>query len=846
MTAKKKRIKKETAGQAAVTDAVAARDRQEIDWLHILAFGGMALLLFLTPYFRGLFFAPNQEMALIFAALLFWLAFLWRRRQNDRRFLRGPLDYFALALPVVYLLVISVAVNKGLAIDEVVKNLLYFLTFWSVSRLIRGREDIHWLLRVVYISALGVALAGLATATGMITIKDGFVQGRIYSTFQYPNALASYLGAAVLMGLYLWQRSYAQSGKFIAGGAGNGHKQTQLEILLSYLYAGGNFLLMAVFMGTKSRGGLLVFGLVVLIYLAGAGAKNRLTATLHLGVTGLLGLIAADRFVTLAAAGASGRAWLWIIAGLLAALIWQTLYQAGYAIISSGRQDRPGKHDRHRDADSPVRTPGSQDHSRQYNLAFAALAAVAVIVAGVLLAAKPALLNGLPNFSNLTTAFQRISFIGAAGKMIMHKPFLGWGGGGWREAYQAFMDYNYVSRQAHSFYLQTGVEAGFVGLAVIAGIWLSFLAGAWRLYRTGANQAVKELIWILLMIFLMIAGHAAIDFDLSLSALTLVLWSVFGAVAGLGLNGALTNAPAAREQAGAGQNLLAIGAVTVVALLIILPGAVLHQADRAMSRGVALLQAQQADAANRATSAPEARQALQAQQDAAVALLKKAAAYNPYNATYRITLAQVYRNGGETEKALAEAQRGLKLSSYSTAARNNLVQMAIAAGKLDLAAQTLTDMQALAPNDLTVYQNMTQGYAQLGQAALLAGRRQEAKGYLEQCLQVSQQMADYWNGLPAASVSMWEGPKLEVNPPMQLFLGEANYWLGDLSSAQKYLTQAAKVQNLQPEALLYLALLQHKQGAEETAQVYLQQAQRLTAGQAIQHNYAVLSAVQVL
>ncbi|MBC7106660.1 MAG: polymerase, partial [Firmicutes bacterium] len=169
-----------------------------------IAFWGLAALLFFPPYFRGLFFAPEQEWALVFGALVFWVAWLWKWGREDYEFLAHPLEYFMLALPAAYAAAAFVAVNRGLAVDEVVENILYFVAFWAVARLVTTEREADTLLTVVYLSATGVALAGLATAAGVIHIKDGFVDGRIYSSFQYPNALASFLTAAFFLGVYLW------------------------------------------------------------------------------------------------------------------------------------------------------------------------------------------------------------------------------------------------------------------------------------------------------------------------------------------------------------------------------------------------------------------------------------------------------------------------------------------------------------------------------------------------------------------------------------------------------------------------------------------------------------------
>jgi len=144
------------------------------DIFYTIAFWGLAVLLFLPPYFRGMFYQPEQERALIFAAVVFWFAWLWKWSKRDNSFLSQPLDYFVLAFPAVYLISAFQAVNYGLAVDEAVKTTLYFMVYWLASRLVRNENDIKTILKVIYISASGVALAGLAIATGIINHNAGF------------------------------------------------------------------------------------------------------------------------------------------------------------------------------------------------------------------------------------------------------------------------------------------------------------------------------------------------------------------------------------------------------------------------------------------------------------------------------------------------------------------------------------------------------------------------------------------------------------------------------------------------------------------------------------------------
>ncbi len=510
-------VKKENKGKKAREDIKAPKVKaveHDAQWdiFHTIAFWGLAILLFLPPYFRGLFFAPEQERALIFASLVFWLIFLWRWLRKDDKLLRTPLDWFALALPVVYFISSFTAVNKSLAINEVEKNILYFMTYWSISRLVRDDEDIYKILSVIYISAVGVALAGLSTSTGLIQIKDGFLEGSIYSTFQYPNALAAYLGAVMFIGLYFWDktRNYIKETGFFSD---NSFFNKILQgNLFNYLFAVGNYILLTVLLGANSRGGLIVFSLVLIFYIIGLGAEKRLFLTLHMSLIGTISFVVISKFIPLATEKQAGIAWLWFFCGLAAVLAGQS------AIIFIER----------------YLLERWKDDKKNYSRVFGGLVLLAVITGSIWLLGHVSLLQKITNFSYLRTAFQRVNYIGTAVEMIKERPLTGWGGGGWQEAYQYFMDYYYISRQVHSYYFQVGVESGILGLLVVAGIWVLFLYMLHRLYHNNKeNHVFRQLIWTLTAIFLMISGHAAIDFDLSLSAITLVLWSCFGIVAGL-------------------------------------------------------------------------------------------------------------------------------------------------------------------------------------------------------------------------------------------------------------------------------------------------------------------------
>ncbi|MEW6426332.1 MAG: collagen-like protein, partial [Bacillota bacterium] len=503
-------------GARPTQTAAAAERAAQRPWADRAAFWGVALLLFFPPFFRGLFFATEQSRALILAAALFWLAWWGKHSRRDYAFLSHPLDYFILALPLVYLAAAAGAVNYGLAVDEIVKNVLYFLVYWLVVQLVREEADLSRFLHVIYLAAVGVALAGLATATGVVNIKDGFLNGRIYSSFQYPNALASYLALAAFLGLYFRQKN----GRLpLAAAITDRALQKVLPDRLlnlrpfGYLYILANFLLLAVLFGTKSRGGLLITGAVFALYLIGLPWQKRLPVMAHALLAGGLGYVFIHLFINSAVSKQTGIAWLWIGTGLAAA----TLAQAAYNFFSSRRP------------------PAWLNDRAKAARVLAGLLGCLAAAGGAFAALRPELLQKIISFSYLRNAFERTYFIKDALAMLKTRPLLGWGGGGWEEAYRAFQGYLYNSNEVHSYYFQVAVETGVLGLLVVLGLWAAFFWAAHRAYRAAAAGVErKTLVWTLFAAALAVGGHAVIDFDLSLSALTIALWTVFAGVRVLG------------------------------------------------------------------------------------------------------------------------------------------------------------------------------------------------------------------------------------------------------------------------------------------------------------------------
>ncbi|OPX84848.1 MAG: O-Antigen ligase [Pelotomaculum sp. PtaB.Bin104] len=770
-------------------EAVVKKTPESEQWeiIRAIAFWGLAILLFLPPYFRGLFFQPEQERALIFAAVIFWFAWLWKWLKRDYSFLSHPMDYFILAFPIVYLISAFQAANYGLAVDEVVKTTLYFMIYWLTSRLVRDEKDVTTILHFIYISAIGVALAGLATTTGIIHINDGFKEGRIYSYFQYPNALASYLAAVTFIGLYLWHMAGLPkldgltSGTLLKGMPA----RLNFDNINKYLYATGNFLLFAVLLGTKSQGGLLVFSIIFILFIIGLPKGSKIPVCIHFILTSIPSSIAIWRFLAIVANGRMDLAWLWVFVGMALALVGQALY-------------------------SFAERKGLLQWIAAHRNAFLTVVTLVIlsgsIGTGVYISRHVELLQPLISKIHFSSASLRVYFFQDALKMFKERPFLGWGGGGWQEAYYAYQSFLYNSNQVHGYYFQIMVETGLLGLLTILGIWFSFLAAAHRAYHeTKADPVRRLLVWVLTVAAILIGLHAVIDFDLSLSALALLLWTMFGLMRSPLMSPSLQEKDNKdRKKLYLPRNNVLLVSVTIASLaIIIFVGSLAFAGVYARQAGI-YLQKQNISQG--------------------IGLLQKAAVNNPWNADYHSNLARIYLQTGKMDEGTAEAQKAISLSKYNALRYADLASLYINTKKNEEAVTLAEKALTLAPYQEQWYDFLCRIYFMIGYNELVAGDRNTAKQHLKMATNVSSRIDATIAPLNETEKKLWkEGvPLMTITTTVKLNAGAAQYLLGQWQEAEVNLQAASQNQG---EAFLWLAVLRNKQGRSAEAQELLNKTQ---------------------
>ncbi|MGI6329076.1 MAG: O-antigen ligase family protein [Dethiobacteria bacterium] len=124
----------------------------------------------------------------------------------------------------------------------------------------------------------------------------------------------------------------------------------------------------------------------------------------------------------------------------------------------------------------------------------------------------------------------RLTFFRDALKIIGDYPILGAGGGGWKALYLGYQEKLYSTTEVHNHFLQVWIEAGTLGFLAFAGIWVFFIRAFLRGFFNNKTTPEKKNYWAAVFVPAVALGaHSAIDFNLSLGAVSIFLFALLGA-----------------------------------------------------------------------------------------------------------------------------------------------------------------------------------------------------------------------------------------------------------------------------------------------------------------------------
>ena len=293
----------------------------------VLMLTTVALLLFVGPFYRGLFFTRELlfAQAVIFGLLIFWGCF--RHFRKDDRLIGNPLDLCLAVLLLAYAVSFFVAVNKREALEELLKIAAYIVIYLVVADICRhwfakvrninqdqedtgGRPEappgVNLMLHLTMAAAMVVTIASLGVASGNWDFIGAYAGNRIASPMGYANTAAAYLMAAYFLTLGL----APLAAKW-----------------LKVLYIAPATLMLMTTILTFSRGAwLLLLPLALLLVLAAAPGE-KLRSFFYLLVTFVVAIPAALMVDPIFRSTEPGRAWLVIITAVIVAMIMGALVE---------------------------------------------------------------------------------------------------------------------------------------------------------------------------------------------------------------------------------------------------------------------------------------------------------------------------------------------------------------------------------------------------------------------------------------------------------------------------------------------------------------------------------------
>jgi tetratricopeptide (TPR) repeat protein len=370
---------------------------------------------------------------------------------------------------------------------------------------------------------------------------------------------------------------------------------------------------------------------------------------------------------------------------------------------------------------------------------------------------------------------ERMVFYKDALKIIKDHPVLGTGGGGWKSVYFAYQSYRYFSTEVHSFFLQLWVETGTVGLLALIALWLAVFAAAYRAMRSDLDSGIRALTWGALSGAVALVGHSTVDFNLSLGAVALYLWSLFGIINSISLN-SFAHSPAQSEESSSGKKrrlkdsapVFNLWPAAAVSCIFIIGSFFLYQGYTYGQQAVAYIQQQ---------DILKARDAF-----------AKAAKYDPLTASFRADLAQLeeimgrqMNNASFIEKAEQDRQTAVNLDPYNPKLRAQLAASYLQKGKLPEGLAALEKVTELNPYNINAWEDLADAYEKVAEVYIRQGKKDEALGIIKK----SQGIFDKISALNLKSPQ--NAPeKLEVTNKLMLYVYKARLLAENIDDKNYY------------------------------------------------------------
>jgi len=733
---------------------------------------GLCFILLITPFMRGLFFLPELLVAMVLTGACFIFACWDQALSRDALVFKTGMDYAAAGFALAYGASLAAAVHPGEAVRSIMVAVMLAMVYYSSGRIAGDIKRTDILLNVVYFSAVGVALIGIGAALGWLQFPGASDGGVIRSTLQYSNTLAAYLAALSTIGLSLSAKPE--------------------KVLYKCLYAAGNFILITVILCTQSRGGWLLYPAGIAMLVWGMPPAYRWRVIYHFLIFAGPGLFVIRKFLPLVLAGDAARAAWFVSAGLILTVV----LQAGYHFLAD-HLNRRRMEQRWRRLIACSGVGYILLVTAVY--VFYASNALSLSAGGVLPGRIVSRAESIADLETSTSYIDRVTMTADALKIAGDYPLTGAGGGGWNALYHQYQSSLYYSTEVHNHFAQTWVEAGALGIIALMALWVFFALMVMALWRRHPKDGGWVSVWSAATAALVLGVHSAFDFDLSLPAIGILLWALFGIVRGTCAGIQNPDSNKSRQDWDAVKRKMIVIALsgTFLGLLIVIPSILFYRAGVHAAMG--------------------AQKMMAGDYASAMVQLSEAHRLNPLMGSYMGDLAQCSaalavsdNDAVKHYQAVDWAVRASGAEPYNYKVRFSMANVYLLLGEFDRASSEAEGVMAANPN-------ATESYALLGQTAVLAARYHmerkrddAARQYIGRAKSLPEIIQERRKALK------YSGGSLSVSPELEFALAQAEFLEGN------YVQSAARLKKLkmpvrEGELKIWLAAALYKNGDREGA-----------------------------
>jgi tetratricopeptide (TPR) repeat protein len=369
-----------------------------------------------------------------------------------------------------------------------------------------------------------------------------------------------------------------------------------------------------------------------------------------------------------------------------------------------------------------------------------------------------------------TSVSGRLSFYRDALKIIKSHPIFGTGGGGWKSIYFAYQSYRYFTTEVHSFFLQLWVETGTIGLLVLISLWALALISGFKVMRSDAHSEIKGLAWGAMAGALALGGHSAMDFNLSLGAVALYLWELFGIIeSSLHMAEPQESVSSdAKKNKPSSTVAWPVWAYAAISCILIVPSFFLYQGYTYGQQAVRYIQQQDVMKAKDA--------------------FEKASKYDPLTASFKADLAQVEdvigrqtKNDELIKKAEQDRMTAISLDRYNAKLQTQLGAYYLQNGKLTEGLSALEKALDLNPYNMEIWENLADAYEKVAEVYIRQGKKDEALNLTQKSRGLFDKISDLNMKSPKNAPE-----KLEITNNLMLYVYKAGLLAENIDDKNYY------------------------------------------------------------